>query len=433
MLKKIKQLIPHHFPIRLWYHRLTAIAASLQYSFPARAMTAIGVTGTDGKTTTTYITTQLLHFLGVPVGMTTTVGFQILDTYETNYSHKTTLGRFGLQRMLARMKTSGVKTAVLEVSSHALDQGRVWGIPFSVAVFTNLSREHLDYHGTMERYFFAKRMLFEKVAHHKNSTFVCNGDDSYTPRIFEIPATSKIVYTLEKNIQWIDKKDTTYIWAENIRNTAQGQEFTLCMKEKRIEMTTALIGTFNIANILAAVGVAVSQGYTLERIASYIPQLRAVPGRMEEVRVRTPGKVFIDYAVTPEALEKCYSTLRSTTPGKLIAVLGACGDRDKGKRGDMGKIATTHCDHVIFTDEEAYEENAQDIIAMLVQGAKDASMENYEVCEDRAEALKRGLKILQEGDTLIVTGMGDQHSRVVQGLQIPWSERDELVNASEKI
>lgn len=435
MFTQIKKLIPHHFPLRILYHKCSAIVAALRYGFPAHGMNVIGVTGTDGKTTTSFLVTQLLLLSGKKVGMTTTVGFQILDTYTPNLTHKTTLGRFGLQQMLRKMKDLAVTDVVVEVSSHALDQYRVWGIPFSTGIFTNLSREHLDYHGTMERYFFAKKRLFDMVAGKKEEgNFIINARDTYAQRLLSTPFVRKILFTqggLPKDLT--PEQDWIVFDARNVTSTTFGQSFDLHVGGKVYPSEIGLVGDFNVDNVLAAMAAVFAEGVAVETIIPLLAKLNAVPGRMEEVKsIQGKGRIFIDYAVTPEALTKCYENLRSICKGNLIAVLGACGDRDQGKRPQMGDIATDLCDTVVFTDEESYSEDPREIIRMLVSGVKEHNRDNYEVVEDRREAIERAISILKKDDVLVITGMGDQRSRIVNEVMEPWSDREVVGELLEK-
>lgn len=426
MLSHLKKLVPEHSPLRKLYHKGIAVASVLRFRLPARQMNVIGVTGTDGKTTTTFLTMQLLRFAGKKVGMASTVAFQIGDKAIVNVTHKTTLGRFGLQRLLSKMKNENITNVILEVSSHALEQSRVWGIPFKTAVFTNLSREHLDYHRTMEEYFAAKKKLFTTVSKNKVSerTFVLNARDARAKDLLEISADRKILFTQNTEGELLFSKATDSINIMNARVESEGQTFDIIINGKTYHTHTVLVGNFNLDNIAAAVGAAMAEGIAADEIVSYIPQLVAVPGRMEVVDIKKDFTVIIDYAVTPEALKKCYSTLRSSTKGNLIAVLGACGDRDQGKRGVMGDIATTLCDHVLFTDEEPYTEDPMDILHMLESIAKGKCKTNYQVLSDRRKAIREAMKSAKKGDIVVITGMGDQTSRVVGEKKIPWSDRE---------
>lgn len=425
MLRLLRKLIPQDSPIRLAYHALMGWFAALLYGFPARKMICIGVTGTDGKTTTVFLTTQLLRAEGRKVGMASTVGFRIGDTYTPNKTHKTTMGRLGLQRLLRDMVRAGCTHAVLEVSSHGLIQSRLAGIPFRVAVITNLSREHLDYHKTMERYKEAKGKLFRIMGRQKHTTAVIGADFAEAAYYASFLADRRVFFgfdhgsALEKAALYGGKVLTASITKVGDAK----QDVTI----NGVPTSTTLAGDFNILNILAALGAAEGAGGQWESLLAHVPELTGVPGRMEEILASNGVRWFIDYAVTPDALKKLYSTLSGMTKGNVIAVLGACGDRDQGKRPGMGEIASRNCHHVFLTDEEPYTEDPLAIIAMLESGADKTGKGNYTVIPERREALKAAAAMAQPGDIVVLSGMGDQTSRIVGDKQEPWSDRDEIL------
>ena len=424
MLQTLRKLIRNDSPLRLGYHALMGWSAALLYGFPARKMTCIGITGTDGKTTTTFLTTDLLRGEGIAVGMASTVGICIRDTYMPNKTHKTTMGRLGLQRLLRDMVKAGCTHAVLEVSSHGLMQSRLAGIPFSVAVITNLSREHLDYHRTMENYKRAKGKLFQIMSKQQKGsrTAVIGADFAEAPYYASFPADTQMFFGFEGGKA---RSMGNFLTATMKKVHEGGQDFRIQTQDQEFATSTTLAGDFNVLNILAALGAAQSV-VPLERLVAHIPTLQGVPGRMEEIRAQDGRRVFIDYAVTPEALTKLYSTLRTMTTGKVIAVLGACGDRDKGKRPEMGAIASKLCDMLFITDEEPYTEDPSSIMAMLEQGAKQTEKGNYTVIPARGEAIREACALAKPGDIVVVSGMGDQTSRVVGETMIPWSDREEI-------
>lgn len=432
MLRRLKKWIPQDSPVRLAYHALTGWCAALLYGFPARKMTCIGITGTDGKTTTTFLTADLLRLQGIKVGMASTIGFRIGDVYTTNTTHKTTMGRLGLQKLLRAMVRAGCTHAVLEVSSHGLVQSRLAGIPFHVAVITNLSREHLDYHKTMEEYKKAKGKLFQVMAKNKGVAII-GADFPESVYYAQFPARKQTFfgYTTGQAEALAQQTSAHALTARITEVQASGQRIEVQSKGSLYETCTQLAGDFNILNILAALGAGAAVGLSLESLISTVPQLKGVPGRMEEIQTRAGKRVIIDYAVTPEALTKLYSTVRKMTSGKVYAVLGACGDRDQGKRPAMGEIATMLCDHVYITDEETYTEEGSAILAMLEEGAKRVGGENYTVIPDRRSAIETALQKATTQDIVIVSGMGDQTSRIMGGKKEHWSDREEILAAQD--
>lgn len=429
MLSSLKKLIPLDFPLRIWYHQMTGYFAALVFGFPARKMIVIGVTGTNGKTTVTHLITQLLSNVHRNVGMASTVGFQIGETYIQNTTHKTTMGRFSLQKMLAGMRDKKCETLVLECSSHALSQGRLNGIPFSTGVFTNLSREHLDYHRTMERYFKEKEKLFKKISNQKKSkkrVIVTNIDDEYGARLLKHDADITIGISLNADNESTETMDV--ITAKDIKNTPNGLQFTLCYHGQNIPIESPLLGDYNVYNLLLASGVAIAHGVSLDVVKLNLNSFKGILGRLEKVgKTSTDATVYIDYAVTPDSFEVLFRALRPLTIGDLIAVFGACGDRDSGKRPDLGTIAANLCDKVVVTTEEPYTEDPESIIDMIWEGVKETNKElnkNAFRITDREEAIKFALTHAGQGDVIVITGMGDQTSMTVGNKHVHWSDRE---------
>ena len=404
--------------LRLLYHYIMGWIAAARYGFPGKKMKVIGVTGTDGKTSTCFMIAHILENSHIKVGMTTTVAFQIGKKKWKNTTHKTTLGRFGLHKMLRDMVRAGVEVAVVEVSSHGLLQSRLIGVNFVTAVITSLSREHLDYHGTMEAYRNAKGKLFRKLVGKQDCTAIVCSEISESQYFLQFDIKNKIVYG-EDEIKGQNNEKIS-----NIREVKGGQEFEL----DKVKVFLPLAGEFHAYNATAALLAAKSVGVSLEKGILALCNMAPIPGRLEEIVAKNGAKIFIDYAVTPDALTKMYSTLSSMVgEGKLIAVLGACGDRDQGKRPIMGEIATRICDYVYFTDEESYTENPLDILEMLTKDAKKLGRSNFDVILDRAEAIKKAITASHHGDIIVVSGMGDQDSRVVGDKKLPWSDRGEVL------
>ena len=432
MFLKLKKQIPADFFLRIWFHRITGYLAVLRYGFPARKMNVIGVTGTNGKTTVTHLIAQILSNVNKNVGMASTVGFQIGDKYIQNKTHKTTLGRFQLQKLLSQMKKAKCDTLVLEASSHALSQGRLAGIPFSTAVFTNLSREHLDYHRTMERYFNEKKKLFMRVsssgqgAKRGNRTFVVNIDDEYGNKLLSLDSDKYIGTSVDASKISSEKIDM--ITADDVNISDKGISFVLQYNGQKIPIQSSLAGEYNVMNFLLAAGVAIAHGVSLDVLRLNLNSFNGIPGRLEKVgKTSTQADVYIDYAVTPDSFELLFSSLRKMTDEKLIAVFGSCGDRDAGKRPELGRIASEMCDKVIITNEEPYTEDPEQIIDQIMEGAQKTSKQiNKDIFRipDREKAIKFALGQADKGDIVVVTGMGDQTSMTIGDKHIPWSDRE---------
>ncbi len=416
MLSLLRKLIPNDFPLRVWYLKMWTLIGAITYGFPAQGMPIVGITGTDGKTTTVFFTMQLLRSLGKKVGMASTVGFQIGEEYRRNSTHKTSMGRFGLMKLFREFKRSDVDIAIVEVSSHGLVQGRLDHVAFSTAVITNLSREHLDYHKTMKAYQHAKGILFTKVSQYKGRQSYVVYKDFDESEYYQEKGKGGCVLTYGK-----DKHATLSLG--QIDHHEKGMKVAFVYQEKEYQVDLPAFGECNALNMLAAIEVCMAEGFMLDDITAHIGELKGPPGRMERLETPNGVVVYIDYAVTPKALTELYTTLKTSQQGRVIAVLGACGDRDQGKRPLMGELATRLCDHVIFTNEEPYTEDPRTIIGMLVVGAKQEHRTNFDIVEDRGVAIERALKIADKGDVIVVTGMGDQDSMVVGDEMIPWNDR----------
>jgi len=427
-MRRLRKLIPHDFFLLLWYHRVMGFLAALRYGFPGTKIPhVIGITGTDGKSSTCFFTAQLLEKAGKKVGLATTVGFWVGEKKWKNTTHKTTMGRFGLQKLLKDMVEAKVDVAVIEVSSHGLVQSRLSGIRFDTAVITNLHREHLDYHRTMDGYMQAKGLLFKKLRKSKQSTSIVYDAFDTAPYYVKQKAKTHWTYGIGKKQHC---KDALYLYANTPTVTATGQDFTVHHEKEVIATSLPLQGSFNVLNGLAAMLAAKGAGVPLKDSAAYLSSIEGVPGRMEEVPNAKGLRIFIDYAVTPKALTELYTWLSTIKKdGKVRAVLGACGDRDKEKRPEMGMIATSLTDQVYITNEEPYSEDPKEIIAMLCEDIQRSKRTNYEIIEDRREAIVKAISDAKRGDIIVITGMGDQTSMVIGEKKIPWSDREEVLQA----
>ena len=413
----VKAFIPKKIfgVIEPWGHLAEAILFNILNGFPARGLKVIGVTGTDGKTTTSFLIHKMLSEAGYKTGLMTTVSYGVGKDLRPQKNHMTTTPVPVLLKQIKQIKNAGAEWLVLETTSHALAQNRVWGIPYSVGVMTNVSREHLDYHGTFEKYLNAKVKLFKKVNHNKKGlrTGVVNGDDP-NGELFASNVLLDITYGLrpEDDFQ-----------AEYIKMVASGSKFVATFEDEKYHIQTNLSGRFNVYNALAAAAVGKILGLNKKQVEQGIAALKFVPGRMQEVDEGQPFKVIVDYAVTPSALETALKTLKETTQGKVILVFGATGDRDKGKRPMMGEIAAKNADLVVLTDDETYTEPANQIRQAVHIGIQQGGgMKKTKEIGDRAEAIKTAVKSAKKGDAVIITGMGHQTTRNMSGKEIAWSD-----------
>lgn len=408
-----------------FYHLLRAVAANVYYGFPARKMRIIGITGTNGKTTSCFLLASILRAAGRKVGMLTTVRFTIGSEEIANDLNMTTVDPFLLQKYLKKMLQHGCTDVVLEVTSHAIDQRRIWGIKFEALGITNITHDHLDYHGTFDDYVETKKKIF--IAPHRIS--VLNRDDESFEKFSAAAVGKKIAYGIEHK-----EVDVT---ARKVLTEPGGATFTLVTSSGQQAIGLKLTGKFNVLNALCAAAMAIGLNMPLGKIKEGLEAVTQVPGRMERVSVpeakgRLNFSVIIDYAHTPDALEKVFIAIRPAVKGKLIAVYGATGDRDKSKRPILGEIGGRLSDIVIITDEEPYSEDPKKIIEAVADGVPNGATkdkpkelgETFFKIPSRMDAIDKAIKMAGSGDVVVVTGMGDQSYKVVGTHKVPWSDRD---------
>ena len=403
----MKKLIPQS--IKNIYHLFQAILANLWYGFPSRKIKVIGVTGTNGKTTTVQMIAKILEEAGKKVAVASTINFKMNGSEEINKTKFTTLSSFAVQKFISKAVKSGCEYLVLETSSHSLDQYRVWGVKYDTAVITNVTREHLDYHKTMAEYRKTKLKLFKKA-----KTVVVNLDMENPEEFLDVPAKNKITYSL--------KDAKAEFLAEDINLRNDGLDYRI----KNVTFALHLLGKFNVENALAATGVGISEGISIEIIKDALAKIELVSGRMERVKNNKGLNIIIDYALTPDSLEKLYELIKkiNTDKNKIIAVFGSCGERDRGKRPIMGEIVSQNVDFVIVTNEDPYEEDPKQIINEIASGVKNKiEGENFWKIMDRREAIKKALALAGLGDFIIVTGKGAEETMAIGKKRISWNDK----------
>ena len=423
ILFNVKKLIPRSVfnflqPV---YHTLLAYAGAGFYGHSSKSMKVIGVTGTKGKSTVVYLISKILESTGEGVATIGSLGFKIKEKEWPNTLKMTMPGRFRLQKFLSEAKKAGCKYVVLEVTSEGIKQKRHLGINFDCAVFTNLHKEHLESHGSFERYYQAKQELFQRT----DNIHAVNVDDPNFELFSRFPAKRTIFYGLKKGD----------LIAQNIKTDNEGASFEVY----GTIFNTHLAGDFNVLNCLAALSAGAMYGIDLPSMKPVLESIKSIPGRMEFIQ-REPFNVVVDYAHTPDSLRSVYETLRKSlefsifnfqflNKRKLICVLGAAGGgRDKWKRKEFGRIAADYCDEIILTDEDPYDEIPEKIMEEIFSGIssspKSESLKVYKVI-DRKEAIKKALTLAREGDTLVITGKGSEISMAVAGgKKIPWSDKE---------
>ena len=450
ILFKVKKLIPgsvFNF-FQPTYHTVLAYTGALLYGFPSKKLKVIGVTGTKGKSTVVFLISKILEIfpkpgfgeqqkpdLGRGVAACGSLGFKIREKEWPNTLKMTMPGRFRLQKLMAEAVRAGCEYFVLEVTAEGIKQKRHLGIQFDCAVFTNLHREHIESHGSFEKYYQAKQELFEKT----KNIHVISADDPNFGLFSKFSASRTIFYGLKKGD----------LMAQNLNLSNEGSSFEVY----GTVFNTYLAGEFNVMNCLAAFGVGVMYGLDLPTMKPVLESIKYIPGRMEFVQ-REPFSVVIDYAHTPDSLEAVYRTLKFQIPNsksqinskfefpnpkletsnqkpaaRLLCVLGAAGGgRDKWKRPEFGRIAAEYCDEIILTNEDPYDEIPEKIIEDIFSGISSSlKFKSLKVTKvlDRREAIKKALTSAREGDILIITGKGSETSMAVAGgRKIPWSDRD---------
>ena len=401
--------------------RALALMASTLYDHPSRDLVVIGVTGTDGKTTTTTMIQQMLLSAGRPAGSMSTVDIRVGDSVDVNETRQTTLEALEVQEQLARMRDRGLKVVVIESSSHGLALQRVVGVDFDVAVFTNIAHEHLDFHKTIEAYREAKASLIDLTAASRDKgivkTTVLNRDDPSFAYLVDRPIARQLTYGIQMDADL--KADRVDLIPEGLRLEASTPLGPLAVRLK-------LSGRWNAANALAAAAAGVAVGLTLDQIRDGLERFSGVSGRMERVDLGQPFAVIIDYAHTPQSLEKVLRELRPITKGKLIAVFGSAGDRDREKRPWMGEIAARLSDYAVFTNEDPREEDAMTILGEIAAGADEVGWkegENYARIEDRRQGIAQAVRRARPGDTILLAGKGHERSILIGRGKEPWDER----------
>jgi UDP-N-acetylmuramoyl-L-alanyl-D-glutamate--2,6-diaminopimelate ligase len=434
--EKIDSLQTDSLKIEVEHSRkaLAEISAAF-YGYPHRELSLIGITGTSGKTTTAYIIESILQTAGTKTGVIGTVNYRFKG--KDYPAPVTTPESLDLMQLLREMSDNGVSSVIMEVSSHALDQGRTGDCDFKVAVFTNLSRDHLDYHTDMEEYFQAKSLLFgslEKGDPVEGPFAVINIDDPKGEALISSTRASIITYGLKKE---------AHVRAEDIQINRDGIRVRLILPTGEQQIESSLIGEINLYNILAAVAVAYALGIDPALIAQGVGRLGGVPGRLERVKNSGGLSLIVDYAHKPDALLKTLKTLRPLTTGRLITVFGCGGDRDKGKRHEMGLIAGDHSDLVFVTSDNPRSEDPVKIIDQIEQGLYRSVLpkrrwparledlnQGYFIEVERRKAIEKAITIAREEDLILIAGKGHEDYQIIGEERRKFDDRLEAARAA---
>jgi UDP-N-acetylmuramoyl-L-alanyl-D-glutamate--2,6-diaminopimelate ligase len=393
------------------------------YSYPAQKVCTIGVTGTDGKTTTCNLISTLFEQASKTVGLITTANFKLAGEEWDNLLRQSTLEAIEVQQFLHRLVEVGGTHAVIEATSHGLELQRLHGCNFDVAVVTNITHEHLDFHKTVDAYRRAKARLFEMLDPTRDKGLGChpiailNRDDVSYEVLKPYCRTPILDYGIET---------PAAVRAVDIRLHAYSTRFRTILPDNECIIETPLVGRFNVSNCLAAIATAYSQGIALETIAQTLATVKGVAGRMEHIDEGQPFNVIVDYAHTPDSLEKVLNTLRPLTPGKLMVVFGSAGERDIQKRPVMGRIAAKMADFFVITDEDPREEDRESILRDIAVGAETAGKRegiDFLCIADRTQAIATAFSQAKSGDTVLLAGKGHEQSIIMGREKLPWDDR----------
>ncbi|WP_058301836.1 UDP-N-acetylmuramoyl-L-alanyl-D-glutamate--2,6-diaminopimelate ligase [Gorillibacterium timonense] len=405
-------------------HYAVAVISSHYYGYPSERLKVIGVTGTNGKTTTTAIIDSLLRAQGHGTGLMgtirTVIAGEVFDTPNT------TQEAFVLQKNFNRMVEAGADYGIMEVSSHALDLGRVKGVRYRTAIFTNLTQDHLDYHKTMENYLAAKGLLFSRLGNEFSSDperrqyAVLNADDPASAAFAAMTTAHTLTYGIDNECD---------VRAENVRLTNRGTEFRLVSYAGTSDICTKLVGKFNVYNALAAITAVLLEGVPLASIREHLEEMPPVEGRMEMVEAGQDFLALVDYAHSPDGLENALAAIRQFAEKKVITVFGCGGDRDRTKRPIMGEIAGRYSDYVLATSDNPRTEDPAAILREIEGGLSQTGAGHYEIIEDRRAAIKKAVEQAGPGDVLLIAGKGHETYQEINRIRHHFDDREEVRDA----
>jgi UDP-N-acetylmuramoyl-L-alanyl-D-glutamate--2,6-diaminopimelate ligase len=467
MMEKVKKMIPKKIfkALQPAYHFLLSLFSAILFCFPSRHLLIIGITGTSGKTSTSYLVYKILQEAGYKTGLTSTAVFSDGDKEWLNDKKMTMPGRLFIQKMLRRMIKNNCCYAVLETTSEGIKQFRHRFINYDVLVFTNLYLEHIESHGSFDKYKQAKGRLFFHLSRFKNKyvddkkivccpksglekinftrakkTIIVNGDDKQASYFLNFWSEAKIVYSLSPDFNF-NKLEQNLSGEAAVKDfsAVRGElmsvsPFGLDLKINNQEIKLNLLGAFNAINALAAYSVALSQSIPIEKIKTGLEKVKSLAGKMEIISADQDFIALVDYSFEPKALENLYQTIKLFSYNKLIHVLGSTGGgRDKARRPILGRLAAEAADIVIVTNEDPYDEDPEEIIEQVIngaeQGGKQRGRDLFKIL-DRRDALKKAVELAKKGDLLLVTGKGaEQYICLAQGEKMAWDDRKELKQA----
>lgn len=414
-----KAVLPKHYGV--------AVAQNIKHGFPARGLKVIGVTGTNGKTSTCYLIHKMLVESGIKAGLMTTVAYGVGKDIHPQIHHMTSQPIGLLLERIEKMKSEGMEVLVLEVTSHALAQFRTMGVPFDIAVMTNITHEHLDYHGSFEAYIGAKLKLFKLANRNKKGSQigVVNVDDE-NAAVFADAIENVMAYSLD------EKSAKNVASPDKLKLSPKGSAYETEIKGNKLKIKCNIPGSFNVANSLAAASVGVAMGLTKKQIESGIAALDSIEGRMTRIDEGQNFNVIVDFAHTPDSFEKLFADLRPVVKGRLIALFGSAGRRDEDKRAIQGRIAGESSDIVVVTEEDDRDIDGNKIMDQIAHGAEESGRvrdKDLFLILDRSMAIEFALKQAKKGDTVLLLGKG--HEKTIEraigsggkkDLDNPWEE-----------
>ena len=414
----VKKVIPTGMfkKIEPYGHLGEGVILNTMAGFPSKGLKVIGVTGTNGKTTTCFMIHRMLHEAGYKVGLMTTVAYGVGLDIKPQVEHMTSVPVPVFLKRIRELKAQGVEWLVLETTSHALAQHRVWGVPYSIAVVTNITHEHLDYHGTFERYVAAKKRLFSITNQNRKGMRlgIINADESPAEE-FAGAIKNPVLYGVENGD----------IRATNIQLTSKSVQYEATIEGKTYHIRCHIPGSFNVYNSLAAVCVGRAVGLTQEEIERGIAALDSVEGRMTRIDEGQKFSVIVDFAHTPDSFEKLFKDIKPVVKGKLIVLFGSAGRRDEEKRGIQGRLAGEYADEVVLTEEDDRDIDGNKILEEIAAGAEGAGKKRKKdlfLVHDRTEAIRFALSRAKEGDTVLLLGKGHEKTIERADGEHPWDE-----------
>lgn len=425
----VKKFIPksQFRKIEPYGHLAEAVLFNTINGFPGRKLKIIGVTGTNGKTTTCFLIHRMLHEAGFKVGLMTTVAYGAGDNIKPQTYHMTNVTIPALMERLKWMNDQGMEWLVLEATSQGLAQNRLWGVDFTVAAMTNVTHEHLDWHGSFQNYRDAKRLLFKRTNANKKGlrTGIINAEDE-SADLFASDVEHPVLYGVKKG----------ELRASNVKMTASGSTYTASVGSDSYEIKCNLPGSFNVYNSLATVGVGRAIGLNKKQIEKGIAALQNVEGRMTTIDEGQGFEVIVDYAHTPDSFEKLFKDLKPVVKGKLIVLFGSAGRRDEAKRAVQGELAGKYADEVVITEEDDRDVNGMEIMNQIAEGAEKAGKvrdKDLFLVHDRTEAIRFAVGRASKNDTVLLLGKGHEKTIERADGEHPWDEINEAHKALTQV